>query len=283
MKKWLLVLLKIIIASVAMYFAFRNVNFKDLEKIKWGFSVWWLLPAILFYNTSQFISAYRLQQFYLLLDGPELEFKYNLRLYYAGMFYNLFLPGSVGGDVYKVLALKKTKGFDYLPLTKATLLDRITGLFVLLSVGTIFMNITPLPILPPMLVKVAGWLIIPGFFIYWLIVRTWFRPFHTVLFKAAGISIIMQLLQLLAFICILLFLYTPVESLLKFGSLFFTGSVVAGLPVSIGGIGTRELTMTTGAGYLALSQTIAFSASLLFYITAALSAVTGWVIGRKGV
>ena len=37
-----------------------------------------------------------------------------------------------------------------------------------------------------------------------------------------------------------------------YGMIFFAGSVIAALPVSIGGIGTRELAMATGAGYLFL-------------------------------
>ncbi len=69
---------------------------------------------------------------------------YNLRLYYTGMFYNLFLPGGVGGDVYKVMVLKKRE-LSILSATKATLLDRVTGLLVLLSLMIISANFIVVP------------------------------------------------------------------------------------------------------------------------------------------
>ncbi len=68
MKKWMLTLLKGIIAAVAMYIAFRNINWEEIKNINWNASFGWLLPAAILFNLSQFISAYRLLQFYKLLD-----------------------------------------------------------------------------------------------------------------------------------------------------------------------------------------------------------------------
>ena len=72
MKKWLVTALKAAIAAVALYFAFRNIKWEELKAIHWGLSVLWFFPAILLYNISQFISAYRLLQFYNLLDNAYL-------------------------------------------------------------------------------------------------------------------------------------------------------------------------------------------------------------------
>jgi uncharacterized membrane protein YbhN (UPF0104 family) len=277
MKKWMLTILKIIVAMVAMYFAFRNIKWEELKTIQWNISIFWLLPAIIFYNASQFISAYRLLQFNKLLDSS-LAYHLNLQLYYIGMFYNLFLPGGVGGDFYKVMVLKK-RGATLLQATKATLVDRVTGLLVLLSIMTVLANFVGIN-LPHKILRITAIAIIPALFVYWLIIRRYFKPFGAAIPKAISLSLLIQFCQLLSFCCLLLFFQASWESLPMYGMIFFAGSVIAALPVSIGGIGTRELAMATGAGYLSLSPAIAVSASLFFYITTALSALTGWLCSR---
>lgn len=273
----MLTILKIIVAMVAMYFAFRNIKWEELKTIQWNISIFWLLPAIIFYNASQFISAYRLLQFYKLLDSL-LAYHLNLQLYYIGMFYNLFLPGGVGGDFYKVMILKK-RGATLLQATKATLVDRATGLLVLLSIIVVLANFVEIN-LPHKILRIAAIAIIPGLFVYWLIIRRYFKPFGAAIPKAISLSLLTQFCQLLSFCCLLLFFQASWESLPMYGVIFFAGSVIAALPVSIGGIGTRELAMATGAVYLSLSPAIAVSASLFFYLITALSALTGWFCSK---
>lgn len=275
MKKWISVFLKLIIAAIAIYFALRQVNWNELKNVRWGISVAWLIPAIILYNSSQFISAYRLLQFYKLLDET-ISYAFNLRLYYTGMFYNLFLPGGVGGDVYKVFLLKKRK-LSFLQLTKATLLDRVTGLIILLTIMASLTNFISISFPGKDLLWIFFLAIVPGFFIYWFIVHLYFKPFGKSIPIAALFSVLIQTCQLLAFFCLLLFLQVSPGEILSYAALFFVSSVVAALPVSIGGIGTRELAMATGAVYLQLSKTIAVSASLLFFFITALSALVGWL------
>jgi uncharacterized membrane protein YbhN (UPF0104 family) len=274
MKKSLLIALKGIVAATAIYIAFRHVNRDELKHIGWHVSFVWLLPAIILFNASQCISSYRLLQFYHLCD-PGISFRYNLRLYYTGMFYNLFLPGGVGGDVYKVINLKK-RGLALAPASKATLLDRITGLLTLLAIMTLLLNFVSTP-LPMSLIKICSIAIVPAFIVYWFIVKQFFKPFHRVVFKTALLSIVVQGAQVASFLCLIQFLHGAPGSSVSYTVLFFAGSVIAALPVSIGGIGTRELAMATGAAWLHVSATIAVAASLLFYITTAISAIAGWI------
>lgn len=275
MKKWISVFLKCIIAAIAIYFALQQVNWEELKNIRWGVSVGWLIPAIILFNCSQFLSAYRLLQFYKLLDST-IGYLFNLRLYYTGMFYNLFLPGGIGGDVYKVFVLKK-RNLSFLQLAKGTLLDRITGLIVLLAIMTGLTNFISASFRGKDILWILFFAIIPCFFIFWFIVNLSFKPFGKSIPGAALLSVLIQTCQVLAFFCILLFLQASPGELLSYAILFFAGSVVAALPVSIGGIGTRELAMATGAAYLHLSGTIAVSASLLFFFITALSALVGWL------
>jgi glycosyltransferase 2 family protein len=91
----------------------------------------WLLVSLIFFNVSKWISAIRLNGFFR-IAGLNLTFRYNLILYYVGMFYNLFLPGGIGGDGFKVYLLNRNFKAPVRTLIGATLLDRINGLVALI-------------------------------------------------------------------------------------------------------------------------------------------------------
>lgn len=95
------------------------------------FALWWVALAL--YLITQAASALRWQ----LLSEP-LGFQRRLsdyaRMYFVGMFFNLFLPTSVGGDVMRAWQLRA--GDDRrLPALLSVFVDRASGLFVLLCLG----------------------------------------------------------------------------------------------------------------------------------------------------
>ncbi len=93
---------------------------------------WWLAAAAA-YAGAQVVSSIRWQ----LLAGP-LGFSGSVwrftRLYFIGMFFNLLLPTSVGGDVVRAWLLDGRPG-RRLAAMSSVLLDRASGLLVLLLVG----------------------------------------------------------------------------------------------------------------------------------------------------
>jgi uncharacterized membrane protein YbhN (UPF0104 family) len=95
------------------------------------FALWWVAAAV--YLATQAASALRWQ----LLSRP-LGFERTLadytRMYFVGMFFNLFLPTSVGGDVMRAWQLRA--GDDRkLHALFSVFVDRASGLFVLLCLG----------------------------------------------------------------------------------------------------------------------------------------------------
>ena len=60
-------------------------------------------------------------------DGVFISEKENLKLYYKGMFYNIMLPGGIGGDGYKGYYLHNTLQVPVKNLVRPILWDRITG------------------------------------------------------------------------------------------------------------------------------------------------------------
>lgn len=279
MKKWLLWTGRLLIAAAAMYFAIRHIDPGDLRRLVRHANWWWLLPAILLYNLSQLLSSWRLLRQYRLFM-PGMGFGFNLILYYKGMFYNLFLPGGIGGDIYKVFALKKT-GIGYRQLATATILDRVNGFWLLTALIIAGSHLFPIPQQLAALrwILTASWLL--GWPLYWYLLARYFRPFQRTAPTAILLSLGVQLLQMACFTCILLFLQVMQGSFIHYSFLFFSSSVISAVPISIGGLGTRELVFSSGASWFDLSATSLVSASLVFFLVTAVSALAGWIVAGK--
>ena len=64
--------------------------------------------------------------------------KENIKLYWLGLFYNLFLPGGVGGDGFKVYLLGKYKKSNLKTVIGAILSDRVSGLSIIVILLLVF-------------------------------------------------------------------------------------------------------------------------------------------------
>jgi len=95
-KRWLILALKVIITAICLWYVSRKIDFAvaaaAIRKAQWLF----LFLALVLFIVSKWIAAIRLNIYFrnisIYLPGPT-----NIRLYWLGMFYNLFLPGSIGG------------------------------------------------------------------------------------------------------------------------------------------------------------------------------------------
>src|SRR5690349_1175306 len=125
--KVLKLIVKIAITAICLWYVSTKIDFsKAGEAIKKSNPLFLLLAAIAFV-LSKIVAAYRLNIYFrnIRIHLPE---KQNIRLYWLGMFYNLFLPGSISGDAYKVILLSKKFNTPYKKTTAAVLLDRFSGL-----------------------------------------------------------------------------------------------------------------------------------------------------------
>ena len=265
--------MKLSITSLALYFVFRKVDFEEIVKVFKTVQPWWLLLSFLSFNISKIIASFRIKHFYE-ASGVSLNSFYNIKLHYLGMFYNLFLPGSIGGDGYKVYLLKKdNENVKTKHLISGTFLDRLSGLTILFLFTCIFVYLSAfadeIPYLD--LISVAGGiLVIPGFFIF---CRILFPVFNSKFLITLHLSFWVQLLQVA---CALTLLYSLgiFENLMDYLTLFEVSSVVAVLPFTAGGVGARELVFLYGTQYLNIEEASAVAFALLFFgITAATSFV----------
>jgi glycosyltransferase 2 family protein len=268
--------LKFAVSGAALYIVFRNIDPEQTKNVLLGVQPGWLALAALLFILSKVVSSVRLN-LYFNNAGLSLTQGYNLRLYWVGMFYNLFLPGGIGGDGYKVYLLNKRYETGIRPLIAATLLDRVSGLCALLflaGVGYLFLDRSLFPgwIVWVNLVGLA--VLFPAFY---GVVRRFFVAFLPSFFPTLTYGFAVQLLQVFSAWFILMSLGVN-ELVLEYQVLFLVSSVVAVFPFTIGGVGARELTFILGYQFLGIDQNVAVAFSLLFFlITAVVSMVGGFL------
>lgn len=282
-KKYLKLFLKLGLTALALYLVFRKVNLHQIWQIVQEANLIWLLPALLFFVLSKWVNALRLQKFFDCI-GLHLETMYNLKLYLVGMYYNLFLPGGMGGDGYKVILLRKAEGVRTRSIISASLLDRISGVVALgflMLITAYFSNIFTF-------LQSWQWLVWAGvilaFPLYYLLLKYVF-PIYLKIFHSSNIySLIVQLLQLFSVIMILKALH--INSLYaEYCTLFMLSTFAAMLPLTIGGIGAREAIFVYLPPLIgsSISEDSAVTLSLLFFLISAGSSLLGALIQLEDV
>jgi uncharacterized membrane protein YbhN (UPF0104 family) len=101
----------------------------------------WLV-AVSLYVVAQCLSAFRWR---LLAEpmGFQRPLKQFLAYYFISMFFNLFLPTSVGGDVWRACYLDNRSGRWFLALL-TVIMDRVSGLLVLLMLAAVALIACPI-------------------------------------------------------------------------------------------------------------------------------------------
>lgn len=275
-KNYLKLLFKVALTATALYIVGRKIDLPETKQILFRANAVWLFAALLLFNASKVLSAVRLNRFFSSI-GLQLSQTYNLRLYYVGMFYNLFLPGGIGGDGYKVYLLNRKYNTGIKPLVSATLLDRLSGMVALVFLagllafaGSVYTQ-AKLPNYWQYLAIIGQFILLP---LFYMVVKRLFSSFypdlHTTNLQAFGV----QLLQLLCCYCILCSLDIS-SGFVFYLFLFLLSSVVAVLPFTVGGVGARELVMIMGYTYLPINPNSAVAFSLLFFLITALSSFIG--------
>lgn len=271
--RYVKLVLKLSITAGAVYLVLRQIDVAQaqalLAKANWG----WILLAAGLFNLSKVVSAFRLHALFV-ATGLRLGHAYNLKLYYVGMFYNLFLPGSIGGDGYKVYLLNRQYGTRVKDLIAASLLDRISGVAALGFLSGILLLFSSYE--PPVrsgdwLIGVGTLLLIPA---YYGLCRWLFRKFIPAFWYTNLLSQGVQLLQVVCAVCLLYALSVP-GSYVDYTALFLISSVVSVLPFTIGGVGARELVFLLGYQYLDIDKTAAVSFTFLFFAITAVASLVG--------
>jgi hypothetical protein len=266
--------------------------------------LWVMAGSVLAYWAGQMLSAWR-WQILLKTRGIPVPFLVCCRIYLAGMFGNLFLPTSIGGDVLRTYLLTRAAKTDVPNATASVLMDRVTGFVALLLitvVGTLYSGARQ----QAMPVLIMGFVIL-GVFVGLLFVarrlsgreaptgflgkvhRIWSalsyyleKDHRLGLLAAIGISIVFQSSQILLNIGLARAAGIHVVPFAAFFWLVPLMNLSAMIPLSIGGLGVREtfvVALLHGAGY-EVPKGMAIAWSLLWQATGWLASLPGALVVR---
>jgi len=268
--------LKLSVSVVGLWVVLNKIDYDQAKSILVKTNPLWLGLAFITYNVSQWISTFRLSAF-LHSEQIPIGFWDNLRLYYQGMFYNLFLPGGIGGDGYKVFALNNHFKTPVKRLIRALIFDRGSGLVFLLvlaiSMAAFSTTANLFTWVPVLALAGIGLVFLAFYLLFRLFVPVYFPRFWAISVRAA----LVQCFQVIG--ALFLFMALGVEdNLVDYLVLFQISSIAIVVPVTIGGVGARELVFFYGPQFLAVDGNLGVVFSLLFFLVIALSSLAGMLV-----
>jgi hypothetical protein len=296
--------LKILVSLGLLAFLISRVDLGQLFRVLVSADFSYVAVILVVYILSQFVSCLR----WVVLAravGFQLPFWEYLSFYFIGMFFNLFAPSTIGGDISRVFYLARDGAPG--PEVKRTTLtanalisvlaDRAVGMVVLVWMGAAAIFIFPEYPLPPMIrtatYTLAGGTILAGAAIPFLsrflrregdslrnslrqaVEITWRSP--SVLAQTFLLSLVIHLVQ--GGIQKLLGLALGLDLPWSFGFIIYPlVGVFSALPISFNGIGLRE------GGYLFLLRLIdvgsekAVAFGLLWFAVVVLDSLIGGLV-----
>jgi uncharacterized protein (TIRG00374 family) len=307
MKKTAILALKIAVSVGLFAYIFHKVDARHLWEIMRNARFSSLAGAIILYLVIQTFSAYRWR---LVLQplGMKVPFQRLLAYYFVGMYSNLFLPSAIGGDVVKIYFLnKETRRLS--GATTSVFIDRDLGLAALLIVATVVSSIAGttfngVPIAPVFVLISLGFVAANLVIFYKPTYRLLhkalslmrmkradekverlfesvnsYRGAYRVLFAGLAISIVIQLGTVLVNL-----LNGSAIGLQTSGGatdyLVFIPAImlVIMIPLSIGGLGWRELSFIALFKSVGATEAQAVTLALLWFAVQVVTSLPGGVI-----
>jgi len=304
-KKHIITFLKILISCSLIYYLLHKIGVGNIVEQFLSLEIFWFITGLLIFTASNFLGSL---QWKLILDSHDvrLSFRKVLSYYYAGLFFNNFLIGYVGGDAIRIYDISRNTNKTSAAIA-SVILDRFIG-FVLLTtmalLGALLWinNEVSAKILPILLIILAGWLLLIFLLFNKSIVGRYITIFKKlipkqlinkiseiynaihafqdkgdVLVKISMISIFTQGLRIFVH-------YVAARSIgVKLDIVYFIIFVpiialISSLPISIGGIGVREtsgVALFTQAGAVE-SDVVAFE--FIAYLIGIVSTLPGGIV-----
>lgn len=269
-KGYIKIFVKVSVSLLCIFFLFRKISFPELMLTLKQANFYYLFFSAIFFVLSKLFSAIRLQKYLQNIRIPLKPIE-NTKLYWLGMFYNLFLPGGIGGDAYKAYYLNKQFPEVKLKHIVSTLLkDRFSGLFTICIILLILASFIG--------IQIAFSLVFAGIVALALglyLTEKLVPPDSSrYLMYTSFFSLLVQVSQVISVVLILLSLDVH-EHYAEVSFIFLLSTIVAMFPVTIGGIGLRELTFLYFASYFHQDKDVYVSVAFLFFVVSSVSSLPG--------
>ena len=319
-KSYLQLLIRFIVSVGLMVWLVTMIDWDEAFRIMKEGSPFYFVLAFL---AIQITVATSIWKWRMLIQSSEKKLRndqisptYLGKLYYIGLFFNNFMPGSVGGDVVRIFYLGKKTGVA--TATTSVLFERITAGFALVGIvliSALFMDQSRpylISLLILIIIAVALYIIIKLFMkkvtvterdsssqskLSILMVKgkqaiigigDTAKNYRNESWQWWGMILLLSFLfQVgMAWINDLLFRSFGIEvSFLHLLVIITLISVITMIPVSLNGLGVREASYVLFFQSIGVPEGIALSVSLLFFILVTISSLIGglfWLMERRG-
>jgi len=305
-KRGLTFVLKILISGGLLAWLLHRIGpdyiLSSVEHANWI----WVLAALVLFTSSYFLGSL---QWWILLkaEGIQIPFYQTIRFYYVGLFFNNFFISNLGGDVFRMVDIRRYAD-NGASAVSTVFLDRVMGLLMMsgmavLAAPFLYLHRTDnLQLLPFLLILIGAWTIILFTLfskrfarpLVWLVTRITPERLHIkgreiynkIYFFGRQRSCFIQVLVIS--LCVqsarILTHYLLGRSLgLHVSPLYFflfipVVAIMASLPVSIGGIGLREQSAVILFGTVGMAASDATVMEFLAYLVAIVTSIPGGLI-----
>ena len=272
MKKTYITIIQFSVSILFVSLTIYKIDIRSLITIFNKIDLHFFLLSPIAYFISQIIASERLRNL-LNISGFKLTFFENGKIYLIGMFYNFFIPGGIGGDIYKTYLFKKIYNWEVSQTIKIIIKDRLIGLGVLFILLVFLDNDLILKL--NLFNKIILSLIL--FTMGSIITKVIFEN-NNGFVKSFFLSIAVQLFQFISIILILFSLKID-SNLVEILFVFIISSILS--VFSFGGIGIREYIFYSAAYILTISEEFSTSIGLLFTISAVICSIPGFYFSIK--
>jgi uncharacterized membrane protein YbhN (UPF0104 family) len=269
-----------------MVWVVAHIGLEKLASALAGLHPVWLGLALLLLLFSKLICVWRTQWVMQHLFARRITWPDAARSYFAGMALSLLLPGGISGDGYRAWKFTQEQKLTRWEALRTLLSERLSGLFALGLLLLILLFFSDWHRFIPYFWPLWCAAFVAGCLLYaatcrWLIKE----PIGFSLQSLFRHSLPSQLVLLAAFTALLYALshtHFHSETALNLLILAVIASIVVSIPISIGGVGLRELTFYYGAAWIHTPQDQAVAYAFLIYLMHMAVGMPGiaWV-GRK--
>ena len=128
--------LKITVSALLLWLLFKRFDWASFCPIVKGIKGVWLIPVICLGPFGILLLAIRWRLFLVKL-GIDLPLTKSARGVWTGAFFNVFLPGSTGGDFYRLIFVRVLFPESESKITSSLVLDRLFGVGALIFLGAL--------------------------------------------------------------------------------------------------------------------------------------------------
>ncbi len=302
--------IKILVSCFLVWFLLRQIGIGRIWQLISHADGLWFWFGIACFTASHFLGTVQWQCL-LRSEGIGLSFLRCLSIYFVGLFFNNFLIGGVGGDLFRMLDIRRAskKGAS---AVSTVFLDRLMGLLVMSGISVfaipfVWTGRTFGPVLwTAFAVLIGGWCFSLLFLFHKPFARFLFRFFRmgipekieikgrkvyeriyrfgrnrTLLIRILSLSAVIQTARIYTH-CLLARSLGITIPTAYFFLIIPIIAVAASLPISIGGIGLREQTGAVLLGAAGMTAMQAVSVEFLAYLVAIFTSLPGGAVFAAG-